>query len=49
MGVGVGLVFVPSATIAMAYFRRWRGLALGIVMSGGAFGDMIFPLSCVSF
>jgi len=44
MGVGMGLVFVPSSTIAMAYFRRWRGLALGIVMSGGAFGGMVFPL-----
>jgi len=43
MGVGVGLVFVPSSTIALAYFRRWRGLALGIVMSGTAFGGMIFP------
>jgi len=50
MGIGVGLVFVPSATVALAYFRRWRGLALGIVMSGGPFGDMIFPLilrSCI--
>lgn len=45
MGVGVGLVFVPSSTIALAYFRRWRGLALGIVMSGSAFGGMIFPPS----
>lgn len=44
MGVGVGLVFVPSSTIALAYFRRWRGLALGIVMSGSGFGGMIFPL-----
>jgi len=44
MGIGVGLVFVPSATIAMVYFRRWRGLALGIVMSGSSFGGMIFPL-----
>jgi len=43
MGVGVGLVFVPSSTIALAYFRRWRGFALGIVMSGSAFGGMIFP------
>jgi len=40
----MGLVFVPSATVALHYFNRWRGLALGIVMSGGAFGGMIFPL-----
>jgi len=43
MGTGIGLVFVPSSTVALYYFRRWRGLALGIVMSGGAFGGMIFP------
>jgi len=50
MGIGVGLVLVPSSTVALAYFRRWRGLALGIVMSGGSFGGMIFPLilrSCI--
>jgi len=44
MGVGMGLVFVPSSTIAMTHFRRWRGLALGIAMSGSSFGGMIFPL-----
>jgi len=43
MGIGMGLVFVPSSTVALYYFRRWRGLALGIVMSGGSFGGMIFP------
>jgi len=43
MGTGIGLVFVPSSMVALHYFRRWRGLALGIVMSGGAFGGMIFP------
>jgi len=44
MGIGMGLVLVPSSTVALHYFRRWRGLALGIVMSGGAFGGVIFPL-----
>jgi MFS family permease len=43
MGTGMGLVFVPSSTFALHYFKRWRGLALGIVMSGGAFGGVIFP------
>ena len=45
MGTGMGLVFVPSSTVALHYFRRWRGLALGIVMSGGSFGGMMFPPS----
>jgi MFS family permease len=43
MGTGMGLVFLPSSMVALNYFRRRRGLALGIVMSGGAFGGMIFP------
>ncbi|KAJ3505755.1 hypothetical protein NLJ89_g7252 [Agrocybe chaxingu] len=43
MGIGMGLVFVPTATVALHYFKRKRGLAVGIVMSGGSFGGMIFP------
>jgi MFS family permease len=43
LGIGIGLVFVPSSTVALYYFRRRRGLTLGIVMSGGCFGGMIFP------
>jgi len=41
MGIGIGLVFVPTATIATRYFTRKRGLAIGIAMSGGPFGGMI--------
>ena len=48
MGAGIGLVFVPTSTVALHYFRRWRGLALGIVMSGSALGGMLFPSSWVS-
>jgi len=43
MGTGIGLVFVPSSTAPLHYFNRWKGLVLGIVMSGGALGGMIFP------
>jgi len=45
LGIGIGLVFVPSSTVALYYFRRWRGLVLGIVLSGGSFGAMVFPPS----
>jgi len=41
MGIGIGLVFVPTATIVTRYFSRMRGLAIGIAMSGGPFGGMI--------
>jgi len=43
MGIGIGLVFVPTAILPLHYFKRQRGLAIGIVMSGGSFGGMIFP------
>jgi len=41
MGIGIGVVLVPTATIVTRYFTRMRGLAIGIAMSGGPFGGMI--------
>jgi len=41
MGVGIGLVLVPTATIVTRYFTRKKGLAIGIAMSGGPFGGLI--------
>ena len=43
MGAAIGILFVPTATVAVHYFQRQRGLAIGIAMSGGSFGSMIFP------
>ncbi|KAF9475743.1 MFS general substrate transporter [Pholiota conissans] len=43
MGIGMGLVFVPTAIVPLHYFKRQRGLAIGIVMSGASFGGTIFP------
>jgi len=43
MGIGIGLVFVPTAIVPLYYFKRRKGLALGIVMSGGSLGGMVFP------
>jgi MFS family permease len=43
MGIGMGLVFVPTAIVPLSYFKRQRGLAVGIAMSGATFGGMIFP------
>jgi len=45
MGTGIGLVFIPTATIVTRYFKRKRGLAIGIAMSGGSFGGLFFPAS----
>jgi MCP family monocarboxylic acid transporter-like MFS transporter 10 len=45
MGIAIGLVFVPTAVVATRYFRRLRGMAIGIVMSGASLGGMIFPVA----
>ncbi|KAJ2926442.1 hypothetical protein H1R20_g10652, partial [Candolleomyces eurysporus] len=44
MGSGLGLVFLPSATICLIHFKERRAFITGIVMSGSAFGAMIFPI-----
>lgn len=44
MGIGMGLVFVPTAIVPLHYFERQRGLAMGIAIGGGSFGGMIFPI-----
>ncbi len=45
MGIGLGLSFIPTASITVHYFKRRRALATGIVLSGGATGSVIFPIS----
>jgi hypothetical protein len=49
MGIGMGLVFVPTAVVPLSYFKRQRGLAIGIAMSGATFGGMIFPAGVFSY
>ncbi|KDR79186.1 hypothetical protein GALMADRAFT_243084 [Galerina marginata CBS 339.88] len=43
MGIGIGLVFVPTALVPLHFFKRKRGMAIGIVMSGGSLGGVVFP------
>jgi MFS family permease len=45
MGLGLGLTFLPSVGITVHHFKRRRGLASGIVMSGSAIGATVFPIS----
>ncbi|KAJ7808328.1 MFS general substrate transporter [Mycena olivaceomarginata] len=44
MGLGLGLTFLPSVSITVHHFKRRRGLASGIVMSGSAIGATVFPI-----
>lgn len=34
MGIGMGLMFLPSLQVTSHYFTRRRSLAMGIVISG---------------
>lgn len=37
MGIGMGLMFLPSLTIVSHYFRAKRSLAMGVVIAGKGF------------
>ncbi|KAJ7191955.1 MFS general substrate transporter [Mycena pura] len=45
MGIGLGLTFLPTIGIVVHHFKRKRGLASGIVLSGSSAGATIFPIS----
>ncbi|KAK5948956.1 hypothetical protein OHC33_010042 [Knufia fluminis] len=43
IGLGFGLVFVPSIAIVSTYFLKNRSIALGITVTGSATGGLVFP------
>ncbi len=43
VGIGNGLVFVPSMTIVSTYFLKNRALAIGFAASGNATGGLVYP------
>ncbi|KAF8183031.1 major facilitator superfamily domain-containing protein, partial [Mycena galopus ATCC 62051] len=45
MGFGLGCTYLPSASIVSHHFAKRRGLASGIVFSGGAVGSAVFSFS----
>ncbi|KAF8066742.1 major facilitator superfamily domain-containing protein [Lyophyllum atratum] len=44
MGIGMGLMFLPSLTITSHYFRARRSLAMGVVISGSSLGGCLYPI-----
>lgn len=42
MGLGAGLLYIPSLALVGIWFERRRALAMGIVMSGIAVGGVIY-------
>lgn len=43
MGLGSGLLFVPTLAVVSTYFRRRKSLAIGIGMAGSSTGRLVFP------
>lgn len=43
-GLGSATIFTPALAIISHYFRRRRGLALGLVATGSSLGGVIFPI-----
>ncbi|KAG6831552.1 hypothetical protein H0H92_009471 [Tricholoma furcatifolium] len=44
MGIGMGLMFLPSLQVTSHYFRRRRSIAMGFVISGSSIGGCVYPV-----
>src|ERR1700754_4927135 len=44
MGLGFGLLFIPTLSVLATHFREKRALATGIATSGNSFGGVILPI-----
>jgi len=44
MGIGMGILFLPCVSIPAHYFKRRRGLAMGIILSGSSVGAVCYPI-----
>lgn len=45
IGLGSGLLFVPSVAIMPSYFTKNLGLAIGLAASGSSLGGIIYPIA----
>ncbi|KAK7017171.1 MFS general substrate transporter [Favolaschia claudopus] len=44
LGLGAGMVYIPSVAIVSHYFHKKRALAMAIVASGSSFGAIVHPI-----
>ena len=44
VGIGAGLLFVPTVSVIPTYFTTNIGLAIGIASSGSSLGGVIYPI-----
>jgi MFS family permease len=45
MGLGTGCLFTPVNAMIGLHFKKRRGLAYGVVLTGVSLGSMTFPIS----
>ncbi|KAJ1557436.1 hypothetical protein HK405_016032, partial [Cladochytrium tenue] len=44
VGIGGGLIFMPTMAVLPSYFRTRLGLAVGLAASGSSLGGVIYPI-----
>ena len=44
VGIGQGLLFLPSIAVCATYFSKKRGTAIGLAFSGCSIGGVIYPI-----
>ncbi|KAF9561240.1 MFS general substrate transporter [Agrocybe pediades] len=44
MGIGMGIMFLPSLTITSHYFKQKRSMAMGVVIAGSSLGGVVYPV-----
>jgi MCP family monocarboxylic acid transporter-like MFS transporter 10 len=45
IGLCAGIIFGPTISVVSHWFKRRRGMALGIVAVGSSFGGTVFPIA----
>lgn len=45
MGIGCGTIFGPAMGVISHWFRKRRGIALGLTAFGSSIGGTIFPIA----
>ncbi|KAF5376598.1 hypothetical protein D9757_009593 [Collybiopsis confluens] len=44
MGIGMGILFLPTLSVTAHYFKRRRGLVMGILLTGSSVGAVVYPI-----
>ncbi|KAJ4469976.1 major facilitator superfamily domain-containing protein [Lentinula edodes] len=44
IGLGMGIVFLPTLSVTAHYFKKKRGLVMGIILSGSSVGAVVYPI-----